>query len=226
MFHPRPVTHIHRGPVEARYDIAAAFKLSHQLNAKLAATPENYEALCIHSSGRIAESPVAARRLLRFDLIPLRDTFEEALIWTRPDFLVLRYELRSTAGLVARVSVSGMGESKHARGETSEGAWRFQVFPFASDLVRIERDEDHAEVGSFLRQPPFEIRLAGAGRYRIGDAKVKSTLEDDSGQPVFSFEQLDSFPKWQAEVKLDPRAVNIPELPVLLIAVCCLSVFR
>ena len=166
-------------------------------------------------------------------MIPLRDTFEEALIWTRPDFLVLSYELRSPAGLVARVSVSGMGESKHARGETREGAWRFQVFPFASDMVRIERDEDHAEVGTFLRQPPFEIRLADAGCYRIGEggasnsrSNLQSTLEDDAGQPVFSFEQLESFPKWQAEVKLTPRAIDIPELPILLIAVCCLSVFR
>ena len=156
----------------------------------------------------------------------MRDSFEEALTWTRPDFLVLRYELRGAAGLVARVSVSGMGDAKHARGETLDGAWRFQVFPFASDLVRIERDEDHTEVGSFRRQPPFDIRVGDEGYYRISDAISPSTLEDDSGRRVFSFEQLDSFPRWQAEVKLDPRAIEIPELPVLLIAVCCLAVFR
>ena len=159
-------------------------------------------------------------------MIPLRDSLEEALIWSRPDFLTLRYELRSTAGLLAKVSVSGMGNGKHARGETLEGAWRFQVFPFASDMVTIQRDEDHAEVGSYLKQPPFEIQVAGAGCYRISDSHVQSTLVDDSGQPVFSFQQLDSFPKWQAEVTLDPRAIGIPELSILLLTVCCLSVFR
>ena len=154
----------------------------------------------------------------------MRDTFEQALTWTRPDFLALRYQLCSPAGLVAQVSVSGMGDSKYAVGETSEGRWRFQVFPFASDIVSIQRDEDHAEVGSYLRQPPFEIRLAGADAYRI--ASPQWTLEDDFGQPVFSFEQLESFPRWQAEVKLDPRAVELPHLPILLIAVCCIRVFR
>ena len=166
-------------------------------------------------------------------MLPLRESLEDPLTWTRPDFLALRYELRSPAGLVATVSVSGMGDAKHARGETSEGAWRFQVFPFAADMVAIQRDEDSVEVGTYLRQPPFEIRLDGAGCYRMADASavnsaslLVSTLEDESGQPVFSFEPLDTFPRWQAEVKLDTRAIDLRELPVLLIAVCCLSVFR
>ena len=156
-------------------------------------------------------------------MLPLRDTFEQALTWTRPDFLVMRYELRAPAGLVAQVSVSGMGDLKHAVGETCEGRWCFQIFPFASGIVSITRDQDHAEVGSYLRQPPFEIRLAGAGTYRMNP---QSTLEDDSAQPVFSFEQLESFPRWQAEVKLDPRAIEIRDLSILLISVCCMRVFR
>ncbi len=171
--------------------------------------------------------------MLRFELLPLRDSLEQALTWTRPDFLVLRYELRSPAGLVAQVSVSGMGDLKHAVGETSEGRWRFQIFPFASDIVSITRDQDHAEVGIYLRQPPFEIRLTGAGTYRMGSSEASITdlnrppkLEDDSGEPVFSFEQLESFPRWQAEVKLERRAIEIADLPILLISVCCLRVFR
>ena len=155
----------------------------------------------------------------------MRDNFDQVLTWTRPDFLVLRYELRSPAGLVADVSVSGMGDLKHAVGETCEGRWRFHVFPFASDLVSIQRDEDHAEVGSYLRQPPFEIRLAGARTYRMSSPEA-SMLEDESGEPVFLFEQLESFPRWQAEVKLDPRAIEIPDISVLLISVCCMRVFR
>ena len=120
----------------------------------------------------------------------MRDSLEEALTWTRPDFLALRYELRAPEGLVAQVSVTGMGDLKHAVGETSEGRWRFQVFPFASDIVSITRDEDHAELGSYLRQLPFEIRVTGAGTYRMGHAEASTTnlnpqptLEDDAGQP-------------------------------------------
>ncbi len=171
--------------------------------------------------------------LLTFDLIPLRETVEDVLTWTRPDFLVLRYELRSLAGLVAHVSVTGMGDSKHALGESAEGVWRFEVFPFASDIVSIKRNQDDAEVGSYLRQPPFEIRLAETGTYRIAGAELSkpqsnlhSTIEDDSGNPVFSFEQVESFPRWQAEVKLDPRAIGIADLPILVISACCIRVFR
>ncbi len=167
--------------------------------------------------------------MLTFDLIPLRETVEQVLTWTRPDFLILRYELRSLEGLIAHVSVSGMGEAKHALGESSEGAWRFEVFPFASDIVSIKRNQDDVEVGSYLRQPPFEIRLAETGTYRITGpelSKPQSTVEDDSGNPVFSFEQIESFPRWQAEVKLDSRAIGIVDLPILVISACCIRVFR
>jgi hypothetical protein len=171
--------------------------------------------------------------LLRFELIPLRDNLEQALTWTRPDFLVLRYELRAPEGAVAQVKVSGMGDSKHAVGETSEGRWRFQVFPFASDVVSIQRDEDQCEIGSYLRQPPFDIRLAGTGSYRISDGErarpqsnLQSTLEDNSGQPIFAFEQLESFPRWQAAVRVNPLHHANADLPILLISACCIRVFR
>lgn len=155
----------------------------------------------------------------------MRDTLEQVLTWTRPDFLVLRYELRSPAGLVAHVSVGGMGDSKHALGETSEGAWRFEVFPFAADIVSIKRKEDDAEVGSYVRQPPFEIRLTGASTYRMDGLGVWS-IGDEPGQPVFSFEQIESFPKWQAEVKWNPGASEVPDLSILTISACCIRVFR
>ncbi|MGI8746070.1 MAG: hypothetical protein ACR2NN_26510 [Bryobacteraceae bacterium] len=160
--------------------------------------------------------------LLRFELLPLREMSEEALTWTRPDFLTLRYELLSSAGLVARVSVSGMGDSKHALGETAEGAWRFEVFPFASDNVVIVGANDHSEAGSYVRRAPFETRVAGGALYRMSPRG----LEAEDGRPVFSYEQVESFPRWKVEVKLDPGAVEMVDLPLLVVTACCIRVFR
>jgi hypothetical protein len=161
-------------------------------------------------------------RLETVELIPLREVHDEVLAWIRPNFFELRYELLCSMGVVARVSISGMGESKHALAETADGGWKFEVFPFASQNVLITRAEDHAEIGRYVRQTPLEIGFVNGASYRLNDTK----LEDQDGQPVFSFEQLEAFPKWKAELKLDPRARDLPELPVLVVSACCIRVFR
>lgn len=155
-------------------------------------------------------------------MIPLREVHDEVLTWTRPNFFELRYELVCPSGLVARVGVSGTGESKHALAETADGTWKFEVFPFASHNVLITRAEDHADAGHYVRQPPFEIGLANGTSYRLNHTKV----EQQDGSPVFSFEQVEAFPKWKAELTLGPGAHELPELPLLVVSACCIRVFR
>ena len=162
-------------------------------------------------------------------MIPLRDAPEEVLTWTRPSFLELRYELESSKGTVARVSVSGMGESKHALAETAEGAWSFAVFPFAAEEVVITRTPDRAEEGRYLRKPPFEIHLANGSCYRLNataGVNSRAILEDEAGSPIFEVEQREAFPRWKAEVKFSPGAADHPELALLVAWACCLRVFR
>src|SRR5207253_5446883 len=118
------------------------------------------------------------RSLLRFsletvELIPLREAHEQVLTWTRPNFFELRYELSCDAGMVARVSVNGMGEAKHALAETAEGTWKFQVFPFASENVLITRPEDQSEVGRYLRRPPHEIHFANGADFSLNHTKLE-----------------------------------------------------
>ena len=165
--------------------------------------------------------------LLRFSLepvalIPLREVYDQVLTWTRPNFFELRYELMCARGVAARVSVNGMRESKHALALTAEDAWKFQVFPFASQNVVITRAEDHSEVGHYDRKPPLEICFVSGATYRLNHTR----MEDQEGRPVLSFEQLEAFPRWKAELKLDPSAIDIAELPVLVVSACCIRVFR
>lgn len=165
--------------------------------------------------------------LLRFSLepvalIPLHEVYDQVLTWTRPNFFELRYELMCDRGVVARVSVSGMGESKHALAETADDTWKFEVFPFATQNVLITRAQDHSEVGRYGRQPPLEIRFVSGTSYRLNHTK----LEDQAGRPVLSFEQLEAFPRWRAEMKLDPSAIDLADLPVLVVSACCIRVFR
>lgn len=161
-------------------------------------------------------------RLETHQLIPLREVDEQVLTWSRPSFFELRYELTCSQGQVARVTISGMGESKHALAETADGSWNFHVFPFASRNVLITRAGDHAEVGRYVRQSPFEITFVDGVSYRLNN----TNLETCEGRPVFSFQQLEAFPKWRAELKLDPGARDLPELPVLVVSTCCIRVFR
>lgn len=159
-------------------------------------------------------------------MIPLREVHDHALIWTRPNFFELRYELTCSSdaspGVVAKISISGMGESKHALAETADGTWKFEVFPFATQNVLITRAEDHVEVGRYGRQPPLEIRFVTGASYRLNHTR----LENPEGRPVLSFEQLEAFPRWKAELKLEPGAIEIAELPVLVVSTCCIRVFR
>jgi hypothetical protein len=165
-------------------------------------------------------------RLEAVELIPLREVYDQVLTWTRPNFFELRYELLCSVGglqgVVARVSINGMGDSKHALAETAEGGWKFQVFPFASQNVLITRAEDHSEVGHYVRQTPLEICFVGGVCYQLNHTK----LEDREGRPVLSFDQLEAFPRWKAELKLAPSAIEISELPVLVASTCCIHVFR
>lgn len=155
-------------------------------------------------------------------MIPLREVHDQVLTWMRPHFFELRYELSCPAGMVARVSISGMGASRHALAETAGGGWKLQVFPFASQNVIITRAGDHAEVGRYVRQPPLDIHFVNGASYRFNGAR----LEDQEERPVFSLEQVEAFPKWKAELKLEPAVRDLPELPVLVVAACCIRVFR
>lgn len=155
-------------------------------------------------------------------MIPLREVYDQVLIWTRPNFFELRYELMCERGVVARVSVNGMGESRHALAETADDIWKFEVFPFATQNVLITRAGDHSEVGHYDRQPPLEIHFVSGASYRLNHTE----MEDQEGRPVFSFEQLEAFPRWRAELKLDSTAIAIAELPVLIVSACCIRVFR
>lgn len=229
--HPGSVADVDSRSIQTGHSEAAALKLVDQFNPELPTTPENNDTLCVHSSGRIAThsacpggGPEKSAYGTCYDLKlrSLREFSEEVLTWTRPDFLALRYELLCPDGIVAKVSVSGMGDSKHALGETAEGAWRFEVFPFASDNVVITKAEDRVEAGSYARRPPFEIRLIGGALYRLNPPR----LEAEDGRTVFSYEHVESFPRWKNEIRLGAEAVGIAELPLLVVSACCIQVFR
>jgi hypothetical protein len=160
-------------------------------------------------------------------LLPFPEVAGEVLSWTRPNFFALRYELGSAAGTVLALSVQGIGQSRYVLAESSERAWRFAVFPVDATEVIISQPDDFTEVARYTRTKPARIRLAAGAEFelRFVTAGVQ-VLEDSTHQALFLMEQVEAFPRWKVDVKLEAEAASRPELPLLAAAAGCALVFN
>jgi hypothetical protein len=162
------------------------------------------------------------------ELLSLRGITEGTLVWTRPNFFAFRYELVCSAGPLARLSVNGIGAARYALMETSEESWRLAVFPLERREVPVSRAGGDADpVAIFNRVHPASVQFQGGPLFQFQpQSPVETILSGGDGQTIFTVELVEAFPRWRADLKLEPQALSLPEVPVLLAAACCNLVFE
>ncbi len=160
------------------------------------------------------------------EFVRIDDIGEEPLAWTRPNFFALRYELAGSAGVVERLSVSGIGADRQIVLETGEGAWRFELFPLDRRIVPVYRGDNPDPIAEYDRGNPVQVRFTSGTQYEFRvESPLKTVLVNGEQQTVFTLEQVEAFPKWRVEIKVEPGARELSDLPVLWGAACCSLVF-
>jgi hypothetical protein len=164
-------------------------------------------------------------------LLNLRGITEGTLVWTRPNFFAFRYELVCSAGPVGRLTVHGIGTDRYALMETSEGCWRFAIFPLERREVPVSKERDGEGEGEpvamFDRVDPASVRFQEGAVFRFQPRNATETvLSDAEGSAIFIVELVEAFPRWRADLKLEPEVLSLPEAPILLAAACCNLVFE
>ena len=155
-----------------------------------------------------------------------QDITEETLSWTRPNFFALRYELAGSTGPVARVSVNGIGPGRHVLAELAESVLRIDLFPLQRQDVPILRIDETNPIAIYHRGSPVQVRFAEGGEYEFRTENAfKTVLQTLEARPVFTLEQVEAFPRWRVEMKLEQDAYALRELPALVAAACCFLVF-
>lgn len=159
-------------------------------------------------------------------LVRLEDVGEEPLSWTRPNFFAIRYELTSSAGVVVRLGVQGIGPERHILAETAEAEWRLDLFPLNRPRIPIFRVGNQDPVGFYVRDHPTLVESASGRVFQFRtESALKTVVELPDLSPIFTLEQVEAFPRWRVETRLEPHAADLPELPMVLAAACCFLVF-
>lgn len=160
-------------------------------------------------------------------LLNLRGITEGTLVWTRPNFFAFQYELVCSAGPVGRLSVHGIGADRYALMETSEGGWRFAIFPLDRREVPVSKEGDGEPVALFDRVDPASVRFQEGPVFHFQRRNATETaLSDAAGSAIFIVELVEAFPRWRVDLKLEPEVLSLPEAPILLGAACCNLVFE
>jgi hypothetical protein len=161
------------------------------------------------------------------ELLSLRGITESTLVWTRPNFFAFRYELVCSAGPLARLSVNGIGAARYALMETSEEAFRLEVFPLERREVPVFREGGADAIAIFNRIHPASVQFQDGPLFQFQPRTAMETVLKTAGdETIFTVELVEAFPRWRADLKLEPQALSLPEVAVLLAASCCNLVFE
>ncbi len=88
------------------------------------------------------------------ELVRFEDLTEETITWTRPNYFAFRYELVCSSGVLARLSVLGIGAERYVRTETAEASWRFDMFPLDRGDVPVSREGQEGRIAIYHRRDP------------------------------------------------------------------------
>lgn len=167
-------------------------------------------------------------RLVAAEFARLEEISGQTLIWNRPNYFELRYELTAPrTGLLVRMSVRGIGTERRLLAETPSGSWTFEAFPADRRVAPIRRLGGGDLVASYYRdaeENSARIEFAGGQSFDLeplGPVSARIRTREAAPVPILFMAQAEFFPRWRVEMKLEPGAGMLPELPVLLAAACC-----
>ncbi len=154
-------------------------------------------------------------------LAPLRPALGHPLRWTRPSIWRREFELRAGADTVATLRLTGLFGLR-AVGEVDQGRWALSVRGLFRGKVAVTRGDSDVEVAT-IRTRLFGDRVVRVESGRSFTFKsdnfwrTRWTMWDETLSPVFRLERRVLRIPEDAAVTVEPSAVKLPELPLLLL---------
>jgi hypothetical protein len=157
----------------------------------------------------------------------IADVVGKKLSWTQPSALDLQYELRAGDELAATLAFRSRFGT-FATASSGDGIWTFKRVGFWSTRVAIRGADDEAELGSFKNntwKSGGTLTLPGDRKLRATTNFWKTNLEfqDDAGASLIRFKSR-GVVHMAADVEVDPRALDVPEMRWILMLGCYLCV--
>ena len=144
----------------------------------------------------------------------------QELVWKRPSILTREYELRGGDEVLATLrwprSLGSLAEA-----EAAEGRWTFKRTGFWKPRATIRRAGSEEDLATF--RPEWTgngvLELAGGSPPRRWTAtnslRSRYAWEDDAGEPLVRLHSRGL--KTEAAVEVEPDALRLPELSLLLL---------
>jgi hypothetical protein len=152
-------------------------------------------------------------------------TIQEAapsyLSWQQPRVFREEYELWAGDELLATLWGSGGSFSATMGAKIGASEYSLGKRGFFQDLIEV-REVGAVGVAAYFRQGAVEGQLAladnrGCRWKRMGFWNGRWAFVDDSDRPLVSFQGRDRLFRAGCDVEIDPTALALPDLPILVI---------
>lgn len=152
----------------------------------------------------------------------------QSLKWEQPSALKMKYELRTDGGELAATLHFRNSFGSFATAESADGCWTFKRIGFFQTKVTIRPCGSDNDIGIFKNNT-----CSGGGALELADGQTfraannfwqtKFGFETESGQKLIAFEKSGLI-HLSATVEIQPSAVSMAELPLMVTLGCYLIV--
>jgi hypothetical protein len=152
----------------------------------------------------------------------------QSLKWEQPSALKMNYELRTGGGELAALLHFRSSFGSFATTETADGCWTFKRIGFFQTKVTIRACGSDRDIGIFKNNTwsgGGTLELADGGTFRAATNfwQTKFGFETESGEKLIGFEK-GGLLHLSATVEIQPNAVSMAELPLMVTLGCYLIV--
>lgn len=150
----------------------------------------------------------------------IREAGDNTLRWTRPSMLARQYELVAGTEVVGGLKWESMFGSL-ATAEAADGSWTFKRAGFMSPRVTVRAPGSETDVAVLRVGIKGDGLLHGPERrkyqwQRTSFWRPEFAFATETGRLLISFDPDFSLLKHAATVKLEPEALDIPDLSLLV----------
>jgi hypothetical protein len=150
----------------------------------------------------------------------IRSVVDHELTWTQQSLMKSEYELRFGGDLVATLRFPKMmGTIGVAK--SGDGSWTFERIGFWKTKTVVKASGSTVELASYTSNAwkgGGILQLPSGKKLAVWRSIWKGVFEirTEEGEPLYQIEQLTSF-RVSASVRINRRALQIPELPWLVL---------
>lgn len=157
----------------------------------------------------------------------IADLSGQLLTWEQPSALKMHYELRAGSEVVATLRFRSSFGS-YATAESDDGCWTFKRVGFWRTKVTVRPCDSNDDIASFKNNT-----WSGGGTLELADGRTflattnfwqtKFGFETESADKLIQF-QTSGLIHLSATVEIELGAINLPELPLMVMLGCYLIV--